>query len=85
VRFVTKIETTGPEHSPLSDDMISRLIALWVVQRLDGPELRESCDYLVDNFFWKNKRLESAPRPLKALAAKRGLAIKKARPVVLEE
>jgi hypothetical protein len=85
VRFITTIETTGPDRSPLTDDTISRLVALWVVQRLDGKELRESCDYLVDNFVWKNKKLEAIPRPLKALAAKRGLTITKAKPVVLEE
>lgn len=65
--------------------MISRLIALWVVQRLDGPELRESCDYLVDNFVWKSKRLELVPKTLRALAGKRGLTITKAKPVILEE
>ncbi len=59
----------------------------WVVQRLGGDDLRESCEYLVDNFAWRNKQLsQSASRPMKMLAAaKKGLTITKARPVTLEE
>lgn len=87
VRFVTSIETAAPSNSPLSEDTISRLIALWVVQRLDGDDLRESCEYLVDNFVWRNKKLsQSGSKPLKMLAAaKKGLKITKAKPVTLEE
>jgi hypothetical protein len=87
VRFVTSIETAAPEDAPLSEDTISRLIALWVVQRLDGDDLQESCEYLVDNFVWRNKKLnQPTSKPLKMLAAaKNGLTITKAKPITLEE
>lgn len=52
VAYNTDIRVTGRVDAPLPDQILKRMVSLYIVQSLDGEWLDEACDYLVDTFSW---------------------------------
>lgn len=52
VSFVTKIDVTGSPTGELPESAYRRMVAYFIVSKLNGEALRDACDSLVDNFIY---------------------------------